>query len=190
MSLRTNDPCLDGNDAAGDPCAGCSAIPRRDFLRDAGLFAAGILVALGATPSRAFATPIEFISATRGGREDKTYPIPAKDGVQIDKDAEVDADALAGKSLRVRACVPAPEHGAPLVRQGSAVRVSQASLTLRHARHLHQGQWPCDARARPVSPFARTANNVVVNLDKALSTRRRRSRVEDGVRVSHLSARS
>ena len=43
MSSRTNDSCLDGNEAASDPCAGCSAIPRRDFLRDAGLFAAGVL---------------------------------------------------------------------------------------------------------------------------------------------------
>src|SRR5215468_10938967 len=90
MSSRMNDHCDDGtkDEAGHDACAGCAAIPRRDFFREAGLFAAGVLVALGAAPSRAFATPIEFISSTRGGREDKTYPIPAQDGVQIDKDAE------------------------------------------------------------------------------------------------------
>jgi Rieske Fe-S protein len=92
MSSRTNDHCPDGNEDAGaghDPCAGCAAIPRRDFFRDAGLFAAGVLLALGAAPARAFASPIEFISPTRDAREDKTYPVPAQDGVQIDKDAEV-----------------------------------------------------------------------------------------------------
>ena len=37
-------------------------------------------------PSGAAAAPLEFITALGGGREDKSYPVPAKDGTQIDKD--------------------------------------------------------------------------------------------------------
>src|SRR5262249_19788710 len=68
-----------------DACDTCTLVARRDFLRDAALAAAGALIALGATPGAASAAPVGFISALRGGREDKAYPIPAADGVQIDK---------------------------------------------------------------------------------------------------------
>ncbi len=59
---------------------------RRDFLRDASLMAAGALVALGAAPARAVAAPIELVSALAATREEKTYPIPDKDGTQLDKE--------------------------------------------------------------------------------------------------------
>ena len=67
-------------------CRDCAVLDRRGFLRDASLAVASVLVALGAVPSRASAAPLEFITALGGGREDKSYPIPAKDGTQIDKD--------------------------------------------------------------------------------------------------------
>ena len=40
-------------------------------------------------PGGANAMPLRFISAIATNREEKTYPIPAADGVQFDKDAEV-----------------------------------------------------------------------------------------------------
>ena len=166
MSLRTNDPCLDGNDAASDPCAGCSAIPRRDFLRDAGLVAAGILVALGAAPSRAFATPIEFISATRGGREDKTYPIPAQDGVQIDKDAEVMLTRWQGKVYAF--ALACPHQNTALHWQD---KDQQFECPKHHSRFDMQGIYIKDSgrATRGLDRLAihKDANNVVVNLDKA-----------------------
>src|SRR5947208_2594488 len=70
------------SDDEAPACDGCPLVPRRDFLRDAGVFAAGVLVALGALPAAAAAAPVEFVSAIGGGRADKTYPIPAKDGTQ------------------------------------------------------------------------------------------------------------
>lgn len=169
MSSRTNDPCLDANAGAGDDpatCAGCSAIPRRDFLRDAGLFAAGILVALGAAPSRAFATPIDFISATRGGREDKTYPIPAQDGVQIDKDAEVMLTRWQGKVYAF--ALACPHQNTALHWQD---KDQQFECPKHHSRFDMQGIYIKDSgrATRGLDRLAihKDANNVVVNLDKA-----------------------
>ena len=77
-------------EAAGDEpssCDGCALVGRRAFVRDAGLIAAGVLMALGVSPTRAHAAPVELISALDGGKpEEKSYPLPAKDGTQIDKD--------------------------------------------------------------------------------------------------------
>ena len=165
MSSRTNDPCLDGNDAASDPCAGCSAIPRRDFLREAGLFAAGVLVALGAAPSRAFATPIDFISPTRGGREDKTYPIPAQDGVQIDKDAEVMLTRWQGKVYAF--ALACPHQNTALHWQD---KDQQFECPKHHSRFDMQGIYIKDSgrATRGLDRLAihKDANNVVVNVDK------------------------
>ncbi len=165
MSSRTNDPCLDAN-AGDDPCAGCSAIPRRDFLRDAGLLAASVLVALGAAPSRAFATPIDFISATRGGREDKTYPIPAQDGVQVDKDAEVMLTRWQGKVYAF--ALACPHQNTALHWQD---KDQQFECPKHHSRFDMQGIYIKDSgratRGLDRLAIRKDANNVVVNLDKA-----------------------
>jgi len=66
---------------------------RRRFLRDTFLTVAGTLVALGASRAEALAMPLEVISSrARKGTDGKTqrnYPIPAADGVQIDKDNQL-----------------------------------------------------------------------------------------------------
>ncbi|HEV8446032.1 MAG TPA: Rieske (2Fe-2S) protein [Gemmatimonadaceae bacterium] len=165
MSSRTNDHGMDGSGASEDPCARCAAIPRRDFLREAGLFAAGVLVALGAAPSRAFATPIEFISATRDGREDKTYPIPAQDGVQIDKDAEV---MLTRWQNKVYAFALACPH------QNTALhwqdKDQQFECPKHHSRFDMQGVYIKDSgratRGLDRLAIRKDGNNVVVNVDK------------------------
>jgi Rieske Fe-S protein len=166
MSSRTNEPCANGEDAAGDPCTGCSAIPRRAFLRDAGFFAASVLVALGAAPTRAFATPIEFISATRGGREDKTYPIPAQDGVQIDKDAEVMLTRWQGKVYAF--ALACPHQNTALHWQD---KDQQFECPKHHSRFDMQGIYIKDSgratRGLDRLAIRKDANNVVVNLDKA-----------------------
>ena len=73
-------------DDASPRCDGCGLVGRRDFLRDGALAVAGVLAAFGVAPSRAAAAPLEFVSALGGRREEKRYPIPAADAVQIDKD--------------------------------------------------------------------------------------------------------
>jgi Rieske Fe-S protein len=72
-------------------CGGCG-LPedRRTFLREAGLAAAGILVALGAPLGVARAMPLELVGAPApAGRARVTYPIPAADGVQLDRGNEL-----------------------------------------------------------------------------------------------------
>ena len=80
--MTTHDPTL--GDRETDACTGC-ALGRRAFLRDASVIATGALVALGMAPARAAALPLELVSALGGRGDEKSYPIPAADGAQIDK---------------------------------------------------------------------------------------------------------
>lgn len=63
--------------AAVASCAACAAVPRREFLYDAGLFLAFA------------ALPIEFRSALRVLGDEAVYPLPLRDGASIDKDRAV-----------------------------------------------------------------------------------------------------
>ena len=72
-----------------DDCTGCPiSTNRRTFVRDAAIGVAGVLATLGLSGSAA-ALPVSMINALTRTVDDVTYPIPAKDGVQIDKDNEV-----------------------------------------------------------------------------------------------------
>ena len=84
--------------ASSDDCAGCTLHNRRDVLLDALRAAAAALAAIGMAPGAAEAMPLRWISAIAAKGEERTYPGPAADGVQIDKDNEVIL-ARAGKSV-------------------------------------------------------------------------------------------
>jgi Rieske Fe-S protein len=84
--------------ASSDDCAGCTLHNRRDFLLDALRAGAAALAAIGMAPGGAEAMPLRWISAIAAKGEERTYPVPAADGVQIDKDNEVIL-ARAGKSV-------------------------------------------------------------------------------------------
>ena len=73
------------SNAGPSSCEGCALVARRDFLRDAGLLAAGVLAALGATPARAEALLVQFVSPVARNLEERSYAIPTADGTQIDK---------------------------------------------------------------------------------------------------------
>ncbi|MEP6730583.1 MAG: Rieske (2Fe-2S) protein [bacterium] len=81
--------------ARDEACDACSAdgangaSGRRDFLLDALRASAMALAAIGIAPSSASAMPLRWISALSSGAEEKSYPVPAVDGVQIDKANEV-----------------------------------------------------------------------------------------------------
>jgi Rieske Fe-S protein len=70
-------------------CRACSVSGRRDFLLDALRASALALAAIGMAPSAANAMPLRWISALSSNAQEKSYPIPGADGVQIDKDNEV-----------------------------------------------------------------------------------------------------
>ncbi len=164
MASRTGDNCGETNET-GDQCAGCAVVPRRAFLRDAGLLAAGVLVALGVAPGRASAMPIDFTSATRGGREDKTYPIPAQDGVQIDKDAETMLTRWQGKVYAF--ALACPHQNTALHWQD---KDQQFECPKHHSRFDMQGNYIKDSgratRGLDRMAIRKDGNNVVVNLDK------------------------
>jgi Rieske Fe-S protein len=75
-------------------CAGCAVGSRREFIVEALRTGAAVVAALGLGSSAAEAMPVRWISASK----DKSYPVPAADGVQIDKENEVIL-ARVGKKL-------------------------------------------------------------------------------------------
>jgi len=80
-------PDIEQND---DDCTGC-ALPasRRAFLRDSMLAVAAALVAVGMNQTAAMAAPVAGITGRRRATHGVKYPVPAEDGVQIDKDNQV-----------------------------------------------------------------------------------------------------
>jgi nitrite reductase/ring-hydroxylating ferredoxin subunit len=77
------------NDNGHDDCDTCPLVTnRRDFLRDAAFGVAGVMATLGLARS-ASALPVSMIKALSRGKAGITYPIPASDSVQIDRDNEV-----------------------------------------------------------------------------------------------------
>ena len=72
-----------------DGCTDCTLGGRRDFLLDALRAGAVAIAAIGIAPSGADAMPLRWISALASRAKDKSYAIPAADGVQIDKENEV-----------------------------------------------------------------------------------------------------
>ena len=88
MTMSTDDT----ETTPGDECRECPVASRREFLRDAAIAVAGIAASLGIARSAA-ALPESFsVLATRAiGRsgDQLTYPIPAADGAQIDRNAQV-----------------------------------------------------------------------------------------------------
>lgn len=153
--------------AAGEPssCDGCALVGRRAFIRDAGLIAASVLVALGVSPARAVAAPVEFISAVGGADEEKSYPLPAKDGSQIDKDNGTIVTRWQGK-------VYVFSLGCP--HQNTALRWYDKDGAFEcpkhHSRFLADGEYVKDSgrATRNMDRFAvrKDGNNVVANLDK------------------------
>src|SRR5262249_40645491 len=81
--------CHPGRDPTREYMMNCDDCrDRRAFLRDIAFITATAAGALGLDPDRAAAWSVEFVTGRSAG-EEVTYPIPAQDGVTIDKDHEV-----------------------------------------------------------------------------------------------------
>ena len=82
-------------------CAGCPLDPERRELLRAAAAALASLGLLGFLPRDAGAAPLRAIRALaaspRGRRDEKRYPMPAADGVSIDKDNGVIVARATGK---------------------------------------------------------------------------------------------
>jgi Rieske Fe-S protein len=152
-------------DAAHSPCNGCALVDRRSFLQDAGAMAASVLVALGASPRRAAAAPMELVSALGGDREDKSYAMPARDGTQIDKDNGTIVARYQGKVYVFSLACP---------HQNTAIKWydkdNQFECPKHHSRYLPNGEYVKDSgrATRGLDRFAirKDGSAVVINLDK------------------------
>jgi nitrite reductase/ring-hydroxylating ferredoxin subunit len=150
-----------------DACRGCALLARRDFLRDASVAVVSVLVALGAAPRSAAATPIRFVSALGGSHEDKAYPIPAADGTQIDKSNDVMITRWQGKVYAFSFACP---------HQNTALKWSdkdhQFECPKHHSRFEPDGVYIKDSgrATRGLDRFAvrKEGSNILVNLDKLL----------------------
>jgi Rieske Fe-S protein len=153
------------SDTADLPCNGCALVDRRNFLRDAGALAASVLVALGAAPRRAAAAPMELVSALGGGREDKSYAMPSKDGTQIDKDNGTIVTRYQSKVYVFSLACP---------HQNTAIKWydkdTQFECPKHHSRYLPDGVYVKDSgrATRGLDRFAirKDGSAVVINLDK------------------------
>jgi Rieske Fe-S protein len=146
-------------------CGSCplgDAIERRDFLRDA---VAGALVAIGALhllPARLDALPIAVARSTGGSRTDKSYPIPATDGVAVDKSESVIVARFENKAYAFSLACP---------HQNTAIRWQASDKRFQCPKHKSRYQPDgtfIDGRAtRGLDRFAvkRDADSLVVNLD-------------------------
>jgi len=79
------------SDRRGTGCRGCETTDtgRRRFLIEIAGVVAGVTAAMGIHPVRAAAWSVDFASGLSGRAGEVTYPIPAQDGVTIDKDQEL-----------------------------------------------------------------------------------------------------
>jgi Rieske Fe-S protein len=82
---------MDVSEAHDDDCLSCpvaGAMERRDFFREATARALAAIGAVALLPANGAALPLHFITGS-GVRAAKSYPIPAADGVSIDKGESV-----------------------------------------------------------------------------------------------------
>lgn len=125
-----------------DDCNGCPLMDRRTFLFSA------------------LAIPV--IAGTRISREEKSYPIPAADGVQIDKDQDVIVSRVQGKVFAFNLACP---------HQNTAIRWDGGKGRFQCPKHKSvytpEGIFVEGRATRGLDRFAvrRDGNSIVVNLD-------------------------
>jgi len=145
-----------------DSCDGC-VLGRRAFLRDAGLMATGALVSLGLSPARAAALPLDMVSALGGANDEKSYPIPAADGAQIDKDNALIVARAEGKVYVFSLACP---------HQNTAIRWydkdKRFECPKHHSRYRPDGTFIEGRATRGLDRFAvhKNGDMIVADLDK------------------------
>ena len=149
------------SEAQTPECAGCELRDRRGFLRDA----AAAVVALGAIgirPAMAAALPIRWVSALPGGGAEPTYPLPATDGAQIDRDNQVIL-------VRWQNAVYAFNLSCP--HQNTALRWDEADARFQcpkhHSKYQPDGTFISGRATRNMDRLAlrRDADRIVVDVD-------------------------
>jgi Rieske Fe-S protein len=150
----------DHTDASG--CPGCVLMDRRDFLRSAVFVTAGV-AALAATAQSAFALPI--IAGVRRSPEEKSFPIPATDGANIDKDLDLILSRSQGKVFAFSLACP---------HQNTAIKWeadrNRFQCPKHHSIYTPEGVFVEGRATRGLDRFVvrKDGNSIVVNLDLLL----------------------
>jgi Rieske Fe-S protein len=149
--------------APADGCAGCPVGTRREFLMDALRASAAALAAIGFSTDRASAMPLRFVAAIASSGEEHSYPVPASDGVQIDKANEVIL-ARTGKSVFAFA-LSCPHQNTALKWDASANRFQ---CPKHKSRYQPDGTFIEGRATRGMDRYAvkLVGANVVVDIDK------------------------
>lgn len=163
-----------GTSAPIDGCKGCplhdavqapAAIERRAFLRAAGMAMASLgLIGLGS--SAAAALPVHSITALAasgaGAKSEKHYPIPASDGVSIDRD---NSAIIARTNGRIYAFSLSCPH------QNTALRWDgddhQFQCPKHHSRYKEDGTFISGRATRNMDrlPIRKSGNELIVDVD-------------------------
>lgn len=146
-----------------DGCDSCPlgvAIERREFLRDALSRVVLAIGALGLGSARASALTVAFATGS-GSRADKTYPIPAADGVVIDKDESVIIARFSGRAYAFSLACP---------HQNTALRWDAGNGRFQCPKHRSRykpdGVFIEGRATRGMDRFAvKHDENLIVNLD-------------------------
>jgi len=141
-------------------CEGCPLIPeRREFLRNAAAFAVAA-ISLG-LPIRSASAKV--MSSAIGGRKTLSYPLPAVDGADIDRDNEVIL-------VRYKNEVFAFSLGCP--HQNVALRWNETDMRFQcpkhHSQYQPDGEFITGRATRNMDRLAirrDAANNIIVDPD-------------------------
>ena len=144
-------------------CDDCPLVERREFLRDAALAVAGIVVALGGSPARAAALPVRLGRAFGRVGNLITYPIPAADGAQIDHDNQVILVRYQGKVYAFNLSCP---HQNTALHWQSEDGIFQCPK--HHSRYQPTGVFISGRATRGMDRLGirRDGANVIVNVDQ------------------------
>jgi len=146
-----------------DSCTNCAlGQSRRDFVREAAVTAVGVLLALGISPEMAAAMRPTAITTRRRVGADPSYPIPAADGIQIDKKEQVILVRWKNEVFAFNLSCP---------HQNTALHWSDADHQFQcpkhHSRYQPDGTFIDGRATRNMDRFSLTkaGNDVVVHID-------------------------
>jgi Rieske Fe-S protein len=156
-------PMLIHDRQAADECDDCALPPdRREFLREISAAAIGALVMIGVPPGLAAMTTPTHLMARDGHDVNPTYPVPAKDGVQIDHKNDVIL-------VRWKNAIYAFNLSCP--HQDTALRWNEGDSEFQcpkhHSKYQPDGTFISGRATRNMDRFslARAGDNIVVNVN-------------------------
>jgi Rieske Fe-S protein len=141
-------------------CGECPLMDRRSFLKSAAILSASATVAFTGV-----ANALPVVAGTRVSAEEKSYPIPTADGVQIDKELDVILSRSEGKMYAFNLACP---------HQNTAIKWDGGKSRFQCPKHKSvytpDGIFVEGRATRGLDRFTvrKDGNSIVVNLDSLL----------------------